>query len=238
MTLGQAVQVFVRKCFPPGDPVLEKLELFAVYLGDLDMVWEFLDGRYGHLMEMLTYANDEIWILKSATDDVASILHLYRKAGLIDRTMMASPLQAMWPGHHVTTQLYEKLPESERALADLDDQDGPPEYPRQFVLQFMARRVRELKEQESKVSVVQVGTTFSFRNQSTGLPTAEAPLRNADDHPPRSVMHWAEVEEWDDYDRTGIWGSIYCTPEQPHKASECVPPKLKPGEKPPPWDHE
>jgi len=66
MTLEQAAQVIVWKCFPPGDRVLGRLGLFIAHLGDLDTVWEFLDGRYGHLIEILTFANDGIWMLPAA----------------------------------------------------------------------------------------------------------------------------------------------------------------------------
>jgi len=162
VTLEQTVQVIVWKCFPSGDRIWEKLGLFAVHLGDLDTVWEFLDGRYGHLIEVLTFADDEIWILPVTTEDVTSILHLYREAGLIDRAMMVSPLQDMWHVQIVTSMLYEKLPESERILADLGSPDGPPEFPGQFIFEFMERRIRELEQQQPRNVVAQVGTTFCF----------------------------------------------------------------------------
>jgi len=115
MTLEQAAQVIVRKCFPPGDRVLEKLELFIAHLEDIDTVWEFLDSQYGHLIEILTFANDGIWMLPAATEEVTSILHLYREAGSIDYAMLASPWNHMGTA---TNPISDKPYKATKAISD------------------------------------------------------------------------------------------------------------------------
>jgi len=170
MTLEQAAQVIVWKCFPPGDRVLGRLGLF---IGYLDTVWEFLDGRYGHLIEILTFTNDGIWMLPAATEDVASILHLYQEAGFIDCAMLASPWKNMWRDRAITAMMYEKLPDSERIRIDLSRTNGPSEIPGQFIFEFMRRRVRELEQQQPRNVVVQVGTTCIGRKQRNGRSTTK-----------------------------------------------------------------
>jgi len=238
MTLDQAAQVIVRKCFPPGDQVLEKLELFAAHLEDIDTVWEFLDGRYGHLVEILTFANDGIWMLPEATEEVASILHLYREAGSIDCAMLASPWNYMWRDKAVGAMIYEKLPDSEKIQLGLRGLESSSEIPGQFIFEFMNRRIKEIEHQHCGNTSVQVGAAFLSSTQLSSFPVVEHVLPKADGRPLCTAMHWAEAEEWDEYDKTGVWGPKCCTPEQPHKASECIPQKLKPGQEPPPWDHE